>query len=159
MVQHTGFIPVNRKNGQTAVAAFLSRVVLQFEGILCTVQAALQYVKLQRRTDAAALAFSSLFLGNLLDGAGVAAVRCQKKALARTDGAVGIQTRIAVQAVGKATVQAVDLLQQLKIQPLFGGGFLALDVVFVDVHVLSARSNRSRILLSGLSDASAKPTA
>ena len=32
-------------------------------------------------------------------------------------------------------MQAVDLLQQLKIQPLFGGGFLALDVVFVDVHV------------------------
>ena len=60
-------------------------------------QAALQYVKLQRRTDAAALAFSSLFLGNLLDGAGVAAVRCQKKALARADGAVGVQTRIASQ--------------------------------------------------------------
>ena len=97
MVQHTGFIPVNRKNGQTAVAAFLGRVVLQFEGILCVVQAALQYVKLQRRTDAAALAFSSLFLGNLLDGAGVAAVRCQKKALARADGAVGVQTRIASQ--------------------------------------------------------------
>ena len=32
-------------------------------------------------------------------------------------------------------MQTVDLLQQLKIQPLFGGGFLALDVVFVDVHV------------------------
>ena len=86
-MQPAVFVPIDRKNGQTAVAAFIGRVVLQFEGILCAVQAALQYVKLQRGTDAAALVFSSLFLGNLLNGAGVAAVRCQKKALARADGA------------------------------------------------------------------------
>ena len=122
-------------------------------------QVALQHVKLQRRTDAAALAFSSLFLGNLLNGAGVAAVRCQKKVFARADSAVGVQTRIAVQAVGKAAVQAVDLLQQLKSSRFSAAASSRLTWFLLMYMFLSAKSNRSRILLSGLSDASAKPTA
>ena len=58
-------------------------------------------------------------------------------------------------------MQAVDLLQQLKIPAAFGGGFLARLTWFLLMYMFLSRkrSNRSRILLSGLSDASAKPAA
>ncbi len=99
-------------------------------------QLAAQIIKLQRATELRAIILRGQHIDNLLAGAREAAVFGQKRMGRRTQHAVLVKQRIAVQAIGKMVAQLFYLFENAAVLPLLLGGFRHLRAVLIYVHVL-----------------------